>query len=69
MTDESRKPRQRKRGGIAGHVPAERSVIFSGIRTHRRSDFHYNIQIHLPVTTDITVYNAIFKSLKENLGI
>lgn len=37
--------------------------------TKRRSDFHYNIQIHLPVTTDISVYNAIFKSLKENLGI
>ncbi len=37
---------------------------------HRRpSEYHYNIQIHLPVTTDITVYNAIFKSLKENLGI
>ena len=35
----------------------------------RRPDFHYNIQIHLPVTTDISVYNAIFKSLKENLGI
>lgn len=35
----------------------------------RRSEFHYNIQIHLPVTTDITVYNAIFKSLKENLGV
>lgn len=32
-------------------------------------DFHYNIQIHLPVTTDITIYNAIFKSLKENLNI
>jgi len=32
-------------------------------------DFHYNIQIHLPATTDISVYNAIFKSLKENLGI
>jgi hypothetical protein len=31
--------------------------------------FHYNIQIHLPATTDISVYNAIFKSLKENLGI
>lgn len=30
-------------------------------------DFHYNIQIHLPATTDITVYNAIFKSIKENL--
>lgn len=31
--------------------------------------FHYNIQIHLPATTDISVYNAIFKSLKENLLI
>lgn len=29
--------------------------------------FHYNIQIHLPTTTDITVYNAIFKSLKDHL--
>ena len=31
--------------------------------------FHYNIQNHLPATSDISVYNAIFKSLKENLGI
>ena len=29
--------------------------------------FHYNIQIHLPVTKDISVYNAIFRSLKEHL--
>ncbi len=29
--------------------------------------FHYNIEIHLPTTTDISVYNAIFKSLGENL--
>jgi hypothetical protein len=36
---------------------------------HRKSEYHYNIQIHLPVTTDITVYNAIFKSLRENLGV
>lgn len=35
----------------------------------RQTEYHYNIQIHLPVTTDITVYNAIFKSLKDNLGI
>ena len=28
---------------------------------------HYNIQIHLPTTTDITVYNAIFKSVREHL--
>ena len=32
-------------------------------------EFHYNIQIHLPATTDISVYNAIFKSLKDNLLI
>ena len=31
--------------------------------------FHYNIQIHMPATTDISVYNAIFKSLKDNLLI
>jgi hypothetical protein len=36
---------------------------------HRKSEYHYNIQIHLPVTTDISVYNAIFKSLRENLGV
>lgn len=28
---------------------------------------HYNIQIHLPATKDIEVYNAIFKSIKEHL--
>lgn len=33
----------------------------------RKAEFHYNIQIHLSATTDISVYNAIFKSLKENL--
>lgn len=31
--------------------------------------FQYNIQVVLPTTTDIGVYNAIFKSIKENLGI
>lgn len=35
----------------------------SGIKTA----FHYNIQIHLPATTDISVYNSIFKSLRDNL--
>ena len=29
--------------------------------------FAYNIQIHLPATTDIGVYNAIFKSLRDHL--
>jgi hypothetical protein len=39
---------------------------------HRKTKFHapglhYNIQIHLPATKDVEVYNAIFKSLKEHL--
>lgn len=31
------------------------------------TSLHYNIQIHLPPTKDIEVYNAIFRSLKEHL--
>ncbi len=30
-------------------------------------EFAHNIQIHLPATTDVAVYNAIFKSVRENL--
>lgn len=30
-------------------------------------EYHYNIQIHLPSTKDVSVYNAIFKSLREHL--
>jgi hypothetical protein len=29
--------------------------------------YAYNIQIHLPATADISVYNAIFKSIREHL--
>lgn len=35
----------------------------------RKSEYHYNIQIHLPGTSDISVYNAIFKSLRDNLDL
>lgn len=38
----------------------ERSVV-------HRAGLHYNIQIHLPATKDVEVYNAIFKSLREHL--
>jgi hypothetical protein len=38
----------------------ERSII-------HRAGLHYNIQIHLPATKDVEVYNAIFKSLREHL--
>ncbi len=32
-----------------------------------KPSLHYNIQVHLPATKDVEVYNAIFKSLKEHL--
>lgn len=36
-------------------------------RTFQVPGLHYDIQIHLPATKDIEVYNAIFKSLREHL--
>ncbi|KAA0018745.1 hypothetical protein F0A16_09585 [Salinicola corii] len=39
----------------------------SGVQPPVLGGLHYNIQIHLPATKDVEVYNAIFKSLKENL--
>jgi hypothetical protein len=34
---------------------------------HQHPSLHYNIQIHLPATKDIEVYNSIFRALKEHL--
>lgn len=31
------------------------------------AQLHYTIQIHLPATKDLEVFNAIFRSLRENL--
>jgi len=42
-------------------------VVTPPVAAPRANEFHYNIQIHLPATNDISVYNAIFKSLKDNL--
>ena len=36
-------------------------------KPHSNIGLHYNIQIHLPATKDVEVYNAIFKSLKNHL--
>jgi hypothetical protein len=35
--------------------------------TTHRPTLHYNIQIHLPATKDVEVFNSIFKSLREHL--
>lgn len=47
--------------------PAIQEEAPSPSKGHSRPSLHYNIQIHLPATKDIEVFNAIFKSLKEHL--
>ena len=36
-------------------------------RSSLTTELHYTIQVHLPATKDIEVFNAIFRSLRENL--
>jgi hypothetical protein len=45
--------------------PRDETAALPARRTN--TSLHYNIQIHLPATKDIEVYNAIFRSLKEHL--
>ena len=47
-------------------IEVEPSLPPNGM-VHGVSGLHYNIQIHLPATKDVEVYNSIFKSLKEHL--
>lgn len=53
----------------ASPKPDDSKIELPHILAPNQTGFHYNIQIHLPATTDISVYNAIFKSLKDNLII
>ena len=51
---------------IVKDSPIPKQIDITGSKNNN-PEFHYNIQIHLPATRDITVYNAIFKSIKEHL--
>lgn len=48
-------------------TPEQSSPIQPEGNVFGRTGLHYNIQIHLPATKDVEVYNAIFKSLREHL--
>ncbi len=52
-------PEKKKEDGGGGGGERKDLHTFTGLR--------YNIEIHLPATKDVEVYNAIFKSLKEHL--
>jgi hypothetical protein len=47
--------------------PATSDIV--PVKRAQSTSLNYNIQIHLPATTDISVYNAIFKSLRDTLDI
>jgi hypothetical protein len=50
--------------------PAPRPAVQHSENNNRSTappTLHYNIQIHLPATKDVEVFNAIFKSLREHL--
>jgi hypothetical protein len=59
--EEDEKEKDSARTGGSG---AEKST---GIQASPFSGLRYNIEVHLPATKDVEVYNAIFKSLKEHL--
>jgi hypothetical protein len=48
-------------------TPAVNGVDIVTPRASPALGLHYNIQIHLPATKDVEVYNAIFKSLRNHL--
>jgi hypothetical protein len=52
---------------LESNVEVGASVHESRVPSKGAVGLHYNIQVHLPATKDVEVYNAIFKSLREHL--
>lgn len=59
--DEKTPPKEKKKKGEADQEEEQEGLQF------RAPGLHYNIEIHLPATKDVEVYNAIFKSLREHI--
>lgn len=60
------KPSTETKSAIEVEAPPEKQQKEPPSNFHRPT-LHYNIQIHLPATKDVEVFNAIFKSLREHL--
>ena len=50
-----------------GSDPTEAQEVPRSRSNAATPSLHYNVQVHLPATKDIEVYNAIFKSLRTHL--
>jgi hypothetical protein len=61
------KPRPPEEAPLAMKIETPKDESPSRSEPKVKPSLHYNIQIHLPATKDVEVYNAIFKSLKEHL--
>lgn len=61
VVEEKQEEKQPPTTNKSKEIPIPETISVSKI------GLHYNIQIHLPATKDVEVYNAIFKSLKNHL--
>lgn len=55
---------------VSESVKADETPLNGGVSppvAGLNTELHYTIQVHLPATKDIEVFNAIFRSLRENL--
>ena len=59
--DEKIPPKEKRKKGDSDLEEEQEGLRF------RAPGLHYNIEIHLPATKDVEVYNAIFKSLREHI--
>lgn len=62
INQKTRKPEDAKTEETAEIGPK----VMMPARPSRSTEFHYNIQVHLPATKDIEIYNSIFRSLREH---
>ena len=52
---------------VSPSVPQSQTQVIQAVPQTNQLGLHYNIQIHLPETTNMAVYDAIFQSLKKHL--
>ena len=60
--------KKKARKAIEAEEEAPKTVETTSVESPKSLSLRYNIEIHLPATKDVEVYNAIFKALKTHLG-
>ena len=64
---EDDKPEKKPESEAGVALPRKNDDAADALLYRQRPTLHYNIEIHLPATKDVEVFNAIFKSLREHL--